>query len=144
MQVREAGDKTLLLRGDETRLKQVLINLVKNAIKFTDSGFIDVKLAYNRNKGVLKGHVRDSGCGIEEHDLGKLFSRFGKLDRTAEINHEGIGIGLTIVEQIVKQFGGDVQVRSNGPGKGSVFSFKMFISMVGVESSNKQSELQKD
>ena len=91
----------LFLRGDETRLKQVLINLVKNAIKFTDSGFIDVKLAYNRNKGVLIGHVRDSGCGIEEHDIAKLFSRFGKLDRTAEINHEGIGLGLTIVEQIV-------------------------------------------
>ena len=86
------------LIGDERRLKQVLLNLVKNALKFTHSGSISIKANYCAEKDDLIVHVKDTGAGIAPEDLSKLFSRFGKLHRTAEMNHEGIGLGLTIVK----------------------------------------------
>ena len=68
-----------ILLGDQVRLQQVLINLIKNALKFTMDGFIKVCAAYNPIEKVLTVHVRDSGKGIDPADLGKLFKRFGKL-----------------------------------------------------------------
>ena len=67
--------------------------------------------------------VEDTGAGIAAEDLPKLFTRFGKLHRTADLNHEGIGLGLTIVKQIVEKNGGKVSVHSDGIGKGSTFFF---------------------
>ena len=104
---------------------QVLLNLVKNALKFTTQGSISVALAYDHNKCLLVGHVRDTGVGIEKEDQCKLFSRFGKLLRSAEMNHEGIGLGLTIVKQIVEQCDGSIDVVSRGTGKGCTFRFSM-------------------
>ena len=122
----------LQLWGDETRLKQVLINLVKNALKFTPSGLIAVELSYDANTKLLNGSVRDTGKGIHPDELPKLFSRFGKLSRTAEMNHEGIGLGLTIVKQIIHQYNGTVQVESAGVNKGSTFSFTMEMGLAPV------------
>ena len=70
-------------------------------------------------------HITDTGAGIAEEDFDKLFSKFGKLHRTADMNHEGIGLGLTIVKQIIEKAGGDIQVFSTGLGKGSTFIFSM-------------------
>ena len=70
-------------------------------------------------------HVRDTGAGIAEDDFPQLFTRFGKLHRTAEMNSEGIGLGLTIVKNIVELSGGSVGVHSDGPGHGSTFCFTM-------------------
>lgn len=67
------------LHGDETRLKQVLLNLVKNSLKFTDHGGVKVYLSYDQTRKMLIGQVRDSGRGIAAEDMVKLFSRFGKL-----------------------------------------------------------------
>ena len=61
-------------------------------------------------------HVEDTGVGIEADDISKLFSKFGKLHRTADINSEGLGLGLTIVKQIVEAGGGKVNVESEGQG----------------------------
>ena len=90
-----------MLMGDERRFKQVLINLVKNAFKFTLEGTIKIFTCYDYMNQQLIVQVRDPGVGIASEDLTKLFSRFGKLHRTANVNHEGIGLGLTIVRQIV-------------------------------------------
>ena len=89
------------LIGDERRLKQVLINLVKNALKFTHSGSVQVKASYESVDELLVVHVEDTGVGIASEDFPKLFTRFGKLQRTAEMNSEGIGLGLTISQKIV-------------------------------------------
>ena len=86
------------LIGDERRFKQILINLVKNALKFTISGSITIKANYCHLQKSLEVQVVDTGIGIAQEDLGKLFSKFGKLHRTANLNHEGIGLGLTIVK----------------------------------------------
>lgn len=90
------------LIGDERRLKQVLINLVRNALKFTSEGWIKIKASYNPIEQMLVVHVLDSGQGIAEEDMEKLFTRFGKLQRTAAMNSDGVGLGLTIVKQVVE------------------------------------------
>ena len=107
--------------GDVRRFQQVLINIVKNAIKFTNEGSIEVKVCYRTDLESLVVHVCDSGVGIAAEDISKLFSRFGKLSRTAQQNSEGIGLGLTIVKQIVEQSGGAVSIESDGIGKGTLF-----------------------
>ena len=90
------------LMGDEARLQQILINLVKNALKFTEQGYISVSMAYSEASQSLIVHIRDSGRGIEPNNLGKLFKRFGKLEQEDKnVNKEGIGLGLTICEAIV-------------------------------------------
>ena len=98
------------------RLKQVLINLIKNAM---------IKTCYQADLNLLVVHVSDTGMGIHADDFEKLFTRFGKLHRTAEHNHEGIGLGLTIVKELVELNGGKVGVHSDGIGKGSTFCFTM-------------------
>ena len=108
-----------------------MINLVKNALKFTQkSGTISIKASYNWRHKCLVIHVEDTGAGIAKEDLPKLFSQFGKLHRTAEMNHEGIGLGLTIVKQIVHKHMGHIDVESDGPGKGSLFIITMQMEAV--------------
>lgn len=99
-------EKLPKLIGDERRLQQVLINLLKNAIKFTFKGVISLEVSYDTARKCLIVHVSDTGVGIAEGDFCKLFNSFGKLHRTAEMNHEGVGLGLTIVKQIVERAGG--------------------------------------
>ena len=112
----------------------MLINLVKNAIKFTTIGDkIEIKVNYNYRKQLLKVHVKDSGVGIAQEDMTKLFTRFGKLHRTAEMNSEGMGLGLIIVKQIVEQSGGTIFVQSDGLGHGSLFCFTMKLLQVEGE-----------
>ena len=91
-----------MLIGDERRFKQVLINLVKNALKFTNKGSIKIKASYNMLLQSIVVHIEDTGAGIKKEDFHKLFTRFGKLERTASMNSEGIGLGLTIVQQILE------------------------------------------
>ena len=74
---------------------------------------------------MISVYVLDDGIGIAPKDTDRLFSRFGKLHRTAELNNEGIGLGLTIVKQIVEASEGTIGVFSEGKGKGSMFYFTM-------------------
>ncbi len=106
-------------------------------------GEIEIKAAYvlnqeNISESTLQVDIRDTGVGIAEEDLGKLFTRFGKLQRTAEINSEGLGLGLTIVRQIVESAGGAVTVNSAGPDQGSTFSFTMKMEPVEKQSEDEK------
>ena len=78
------------------RLKQILINLTKNAFKFTIRGSIRIIVAYDCAENMLHFHVVDTGKGIKPGEVGQLFDKFGKLLRTADMNNEGIGMGLMI------------------------------------------------
>ena len=102
------------LIGDGRRFLQVLINLVKNALKFTNKGFVEICAAYDELNQMICAQVKDSGLGIKPDEKQKLFSKFGKLLRTSHLNHDGIGLGLTIVKQIVDRSGGTVTVDSGG------------------------------
>ena len=83
-------------------------------------------MSYSAKDCSLIIHVEDTGAGISKQDLPKLFNKFGKLERTASQNSEGIGLGLTIVKAIVERAGGKVVALSDGPGKGSTFCFSIF------------------
>lgn len=82
-------------------------------------------MSYEETFGYLVVHVCDTGVGIESMDMSKLFTRFGKLHRTAYMNSTGIGLGLTIVKQIVEQSNGKIEVRSEGRDQGASFIFSM-------------------
>lgn len=86
--------------------------------------------AYDQETELLKVHVFDSGSGIKQEDISKLFTMFGKLHRTAEINSEGIGMGLMICQKLVELNSGTIDVYSEGENLGSVFSFTMKMQLV--------------
>ena len=116
--------------GDKRRFQQVLINLIKNAIKFTHRGQIQIKAWFNVPLSSLIVHIVDDGVGIASEDFPTLFTRFGKLNRTAEQNSTGIGLGLMIVKQIVEKNEGKIKVHSDGIGKGTCMMFSMKMELV--------------
>ena len=114
------------IRGDELRLRQVLTNLVGNAIKFTEQGeiFIGVRLIETGADGALTlgFEVRDTGIGIPENKQQRLFKAFSQVDSSTTRKYGGSGLGLAISEQLVRLMGGSIAVKSE-PGAGSTFSF---------------------
>jgi signal transduction histidine kinase len=113
-------------RGDERRLTQVILNLVGNAIKFTDTGEIVIKAT--ASNGSFTVAVRDTGPGISEADQGKIFEEFQQADSSATKKKGGTGLGLSISRRIVEMHGGKLWVESE-LGKGSVFSFTLPVNV---------------
>ncbi len=114
----------LLLRGDDVRVRQVLVNLMNNAIKFTQKGQVTLTLRCRplpKNYVELKFSVKDTGIGIKKEDLGKLFKSFQQIDDSRSRNVEGTGLGLVITKQLVELMGGSISVKSEY-GKGSEFT----------------------
>jgi GAF domain-containing protein len=107
-------------RGDDRRLTQVLLNLVGNAIKFTDAGEVAIKAA--ASNGVYTISVRDTGPGIAEADQTKIFDEFQQADSTQTKAKGGTGLGLSIAKRIIEMHGGKLWVESS-PGAGATFSF---------------------
>jgi len=114
-----------LLKGDSLRLRQVIINLVGNAVKFTDQGsvsvFVDVN-ALETDKVDLLFSVKDTGIGISEEQVDSLFDSFSQADGSATRRYGGTGLGLAICRQLVEMMNGRIWVESQ-PGRGSCFSF---------------------
>jgi signal transduction histidine kinase len=109
-------------RGDGRRLTQVLINLVGNAIKFTDAGEVAIKA--DANNGSFYVSVRDTGPGISAADQAKLFQEFQQADNAITKKKGGTGLGLAISKRIIEMHGGKIWVESQ-PGQGSTFAFKL-------------------
>ena len=115
------------ITGDATRLRQVLINLVGNAVKFTQQGEVFIKvsaLATAGNANALQFEVRDTGIGIAADKLERLFKAFSQVDSSTTRKYGGTGLGLVISEKLVGLMGGTLTVESE-PHKGSVFSFSI-------------------
>lgn len=112
------------LIGDELRLKQVIINLLTNAIKFTDEGavFLDIQKEDTVSGIYLKVSVKDTGIGIRQENIEKLFDSFQQVDTKKNRNVEGTGLGLAICQKIVDMMDGSIQVESEY-GEGSEFRF---------------------
>src|SRR5262249_34133204 len=108
--------------GDERRLAQVLMNLVGNAIKFTDAGEVSVRATMA--DGSLMVAVRDTGPGISRADQEKIFDEFHQADSSSVRRKGGTGLGLTIAKRIIELHGGSIWVES-APGAGSTFSFTL-------------------
>jgi signal transduction histidine kinase len=111
-------------RGDGRRLAQVLINLVGNAIKFTDAGEVAIKAG--ANNGSFYVSVRDTGPGISTADQAKLFQEFQQADNAITRKKGGTGLGLAISKRIIEMHGGKIWVESL-PGQGSTFTFTLPI-----------------
>jgi signal transduction histidine kinase len=112
--------------SDPKRLRQVIFNLIGNALKFTYHGEVRLMVDFDPASSHLVAAVSDTGVGIHEAELTQLFRFFGKLSRTSEINKSGMGLGLTISKKIVEQLSGNIFVNSK-PGVGSTFTFKIPI-----------------
>ncbi len=111
------------LVGDSTRLSQVIINLVANAIKFTSKGFVNIRVDLVKsdlNKVLLKFEVSDSGIGIAPGNLKSIFDRFKQESSDTSRNYGGTGLGLSIVKDLITMMNGEINIDSE-PGKGSEF-----------------------
>lgn len=111
-----------VLKGDEGRLKQIFGNLLSNAAKYTDAGSITLRVDWDRKNSELIVEVTDTGRGIREEDMTKLFGSFNRLDAYKNKAIEGTGLGLAITKRIVELMGGSINAKSVY-GKGSTFSF---------------------
>ncbi len=115
------------LRGDAERLRQVLLHLVGNGMKFTDSGSVTTRVrtvARVANKSRLRFEIEDTGIGIPKEKLPRLFEPFRQLDSSSTRRHGGTGLGLTIAHRLVEMMGGRMDVQSE-VGKGSTFWFEI-------------------
>lgn len=118
--------------GDPTRIRQIILNLVNNAIKFTESGFVEIHTYYaGRHKNVdgyetIMISVKDTGIGIEQKDIGKLFQSFSQVDDSITRRFGGTGLGLVISKAFAKKMHGDINVKSQ-VGKGSEFIVSMVL-----------------
>lgn len=117
------------LLGDDARLRQVLVNLIGNAVKFTEQGAVEVDVAtraIDATNCELTVRVKDSGIGISPEAVGRLFRPYEQADEGMSRRYGGSGLGLTISRQIILAMGGDIHVQSE-PGRGSVFSFAVSL-----------------
>jgi len=113
-------EEDLVVRGDREKIRQVLLNLLTNAIKFTPAGGA-VSLECTRDGATVRIDVIDTGIGIAPDRLDSVFDPFVQLDRTLTSQHEGTGLGLAISRDLARVMKGDIRARSE-PGRGSVFS----------------------
>jgi signal transduction histidine kinase len=112
---------------DRRRIRQVLVNLLENAVKYSDPGEIQVKVG----RADVDGHpmallsVRDHGIGLDAGDVDRIFDRFVQASSGPVRGHAGLGLGLYVARQIARAHGGDVWAESDGRGRGSTFHFRL-------------------
>ena len=123
------------LHGDDIRIEQVITNLLTNAVKYSDQGSVTLKMDCEKienDECTLFVEVRDTGIGIREEDMDKLFESFQRLDERKNRNIEGTRLGMAIVQGILSMMGSKIEVQSEY-GKGSVFSFRLKQGVVDPE-----------
>lgn len=133
------------LFGDEIRISQILINLLTNAIKYTEQGkifFLVEREADEKGQAAIKFTVKDTGIGIKQEDMDLLFEEFGRLDLQKNRNTEGTGLGISIVQGLLTQMKSRLMVESVY-GKGSTFSF-ILLQKVVSELPNDMTDVGKD
>ena len=120
--------------GDKLRIKQILLNLIGNAIKFTDQGEIIIKLSVEEQAATevtILISVEDSGIGISDEDQARLFTAFSQVETAANRRFSGTGLGLAISKNLVSLMGGEIAVKSES-GKGSTFSVRLPLALTNV------------
>ena len=137
-----ASDIPPVLKGDTGKLKQIILNLLTNAVKYTDKGFIKYRIEcindFKNNKTKLIITITDTGRGIKKEDIDRLFKKFERLEEDRNTSIEGTGLGLAITEGLAELMGGKITVISDY-GKGSTFKFVVIQDIVNVEIKEKSS-----
>jgi PAS domain S-box-containing protein len=113
--------------ADPTRMEQVLVNLLSNAAKYTEEGGNIAVTAYRNDEVIVT--IRDNGLGIPPEMLPQVFELFAQVDRTLDCSQGGLGIGLTLARSLVRMHGGEIQAKSEGPGKGSEFTIRLPVTV---------------
>ena len=142
LQYRIDANVPLRLTGDPTRLRQILTNLVGNAVKFTHQGEVMVHVSLKQEPAVLHFSVRDTGIGIAEGKLAHVFDKFSQTDLTTTREYGGTGLGLAIVKQLVEMMAGDAGVNST-LGRGSEFWFTAVFNKQQVKKQKKAPSTEK-
>ena len=130
------GNQAANLIGDPTRLRQIVLNLASNAIKFTHEGFVAVKFSITEDTAVsevrwLRGEVMDTGVGIPPERVGKIFDAFVQADASVSRKYGGTGLGLAITSRLVKTLGGELAVESKADA-GTKFTFNIPFGVTSV------------
>ncbi len=128
-----------VMHGDEIRIRQIILNITNNAIKYTSSGGVGIQISFRQEEKMLCVRVSDTGIGIRAEDLDRLFSNFQRMDETRNRSIEGTGLGLAITKQLAEMMGGSVKVESTY-GEGSVFTVEVHQEVVGDEKIGDYSE----
>ena len=117
------------MQGDPGRLRQILVNLLNNAIKFTDAGEVGIEVSLEKDadsQATIRFNISDTGIGIQPDRVNSLFEAFTQADASTTRQYGGTGLGLTISKQLCEMMGGNIFVKSD-PGKGSTFSFTVVL-----------------
>ena len=139
-----ASDIPPVLKGDTGKLKQIILNLLTNAVKYTDKGFIKYRVEcindFKNNQTKLIITITDTGHGIKKEDIDRLFKKFERLEEDRNTSIEGTGLGLAITESLAELMGGKITVISDY-GKGSTFKFVVIQEIVNVEVKEESSNI---
>lgn len=119
-----ANDLPQYVMGDSDRLRQIMINLIGNAVKFTASGIVVINTTWSEDRQRIRVAVRDTGIGIPDDKVNVLFQRFSQVDGTTRRKYGGTGLGLSITKELVEGMGGEIGVDTL-EGKGSTFWFEV-------------------
>jgi signal transduction histidine kinase len=114
-----------IYKTDPKMFKQIVVNLISNAIKFTLEGSVLLEL-YNDEENLYVS-VKDSGIGISEDDMNRLFNDFTQLENVIQKSHRGTGLGLSLSKKMANILGGDVTLKSDGIGHGTICLFSLQI-----------------
>ena len=119
--------------GDESKIRQILVNLAGNAVKFTEAGSVSIRItgARSAKRACLAFIVSDTGVGVPADKLEAIFSKFSQVETARNRRFEGSGLGLSISKRLAEAMGGDITVRST-VGKGSTFAFKIMLPVGGA------------
>jgi signal transduction histidine kinase len=109
--------------ADEVKLRQILINLVSNALKFTENGEVVIRVLPGEEVVVFE--VEDSGAGIPAEEQERIFEKFHQVEGQRTHHQGGTGLGLAITRELVELMGGEIHAHSDGPGRGSIFRFTL-------------------
>ncbi len=117
-----SADEKLQLFGDKNKLRQVLINLIQNSIKYTEHGKVEIFVEEEKKFGLIR--IKDTGMGIPEEDINRVFERFYRVDKARSRAVGGTGLGLAIVKHIIEAHGSKIELKSK-LNEGSEFSFRL-------------------
>ncbi|MCR5202047.1 MAG: response regulator [Lachnospiraceae bacterium] len=140
LQIDESLPSTLY--GDDVRIRQVIMNLLTNAVKYTEEGQVTLKMWTKKREGdsfTLQVFVKDTGIGIREEDKKKMFESFSRLDEIRNRNIEGTGLGMSVVTKLLEMMGSSLQMESEY-GKGSTFYFEIDQKIINEEPIGKYEE----